>query len=103
MMFIVMMGAVLLIGCVYYLCRVLWVRGLEKRCFVCEGRFVGVEKRSIGWRHSRFAVLIEIDIYGEKRTVYTPGVYTSNDISGVTTGGVVKVGYTQDFSTAIIL
>ncbi len=95
--------AVVAIENVYYLCRVLWVRRLERRCLVCDGIFVGVEKRSIGWRHSRFAVLIEIDTYGERRTVYTPGVYASRDISGVTAGSVVRIGCTQDFSTVIIL
>ncbi len=103
MIFVVIMGAALLLGCIYFLGRVLWVRRLERRCLVCDGIFVGVEKRSIGWKHPRFAVIIEIDVYGEKRTVYTPGVYASRDISGVTTGSIVRIGCTQDFSTAIIL
>ena len=95
--------AISLILDIYYFAKYLAVKKIEKNCVICEGRFVGAEQTSIGWRSPKFSITIEIESNGNKVLVKTAGVYAAFDISGITTQTMIKVGYTQNFEEVITL
>ena len=88
---------------IYYIIRILIVKNIEKKCTICEGRFVGAEKTSLGWRHPKFSITIELNVNGEKVLVKTPSGYTSSDVSGLTKESIIKVGYIKNFEQVITL
>ncbi len=88
---------------IYYIIRISIIKNIEKKCVICEGRFVGAEQTSLGWKHPKFSITIELNINGEKVLVKTVGGYTSSDISGLTTESTIKVGYTENFEQIITL
>ena len=82
---------------IYYLIKMLAVAKIEKDCIVCEGKFVGSQQTSVGWKNPKFSITVELEIDGEKIFAKTAGVYSSYEISDLTTQSVIKVGYNPKY------
>ena len=88
---------------IHSIVRLLTVIRMEKRCTVCDGKFVEAEKTSIGYRYPKFSIKVEMEIGERKIRASTAGVYSASDISGLTAESVLRVGYDEKTQEVIIL
>ena len=79
------------------------VKQIEKKCTVCDARFVCVEKTSFSWKHPRFSIMVEIEYEDKKVLLKTPGVYSASNVSGLSSDSIIRVGYTEKFENVITL
>ena len=83
--------------------QIIKVKKLEKQCKKCDAKFVGIEKATAGWKNPRFSVIVEFELGDKKIRIKTRGIYFARDISGLTDGSVIRIGYTEVWEQAITL
>lgn len=87
---------------VYYAVRLIGVKNYQKKAKVYDGKYVGLSETNIDRRYPKFSVKFEIEVDGKQIVVETPGVYTSGQITELKAGDIVKIGYIEGESYAII-